>query len=161
MNQILQQELIKTIMGNFGISPRREDRGILSNDFISDKHVSLEINGERVKVPVIAAQALTGESLFKAVFVNIVNEEFVLAFQMDDLPIYAMRLVGNQWHTTSDEPSHFYSLKDGKLKAIGVYDALLVAAGSEKMASLGPTWQKCSEFSSLYETTIKVMDLDI
>lgn len=157
MNDLLQQELIKVIMGNFGISPSLGEYGIISQEFLTSKKISVETDDGILEVFVVAAQAKLESLCLKAAFISIL-EEFILVFQLDNFPIHALRISGKDWEKVSSEESCFYKFtSEDNFQKIGRYDALMLAAGTEKIAGLA-VWEKCSEFEGLYKAILKTLE---
>ena len=82
--------------------------------------------------------------------------EFILTFRMDDMAIYAMKLMFDEL-----DCGVFVLLNDsaeGSFIEAGVYDKAQALAGIETINQLGVEWKRCNEFSDLKRAIMMLVE---
>jgi len=158
--ELLQRELVRHIMGNFGIAPPPHfgAGGITTPEFKTNKAVKMEYtDGEESEVisyPVWAGQAQLGKGVLRVAFIDIEDEfhEYCVVFRVDDLQIYGVKHIYMEGELAS-----FYVWQDDWVP-MTLAKKLYISSGIEQFADHGPLWTP-GEPKDLFKPLASLVDM--
>jgi|SRR5690606_26135448 len=154
-NNLIQKGIIKNILYIFGCC---NNDGILKQDHITDQTITfLDDDNNKYHEKIISAQTTIDESVFKVAAVDISSNktEYIVAFRMDDLPIYVVRLNYNDVHDYGD----FYTIVNDTIQKTHDIDKYQVIAGIQKLILLNSSWEICNQIDDLKQAIISIIEL--
>lgn len=162
---ILNREIIKKVMQNFGVLPHPNfgKAGISSEDLLIDKSLKLKDDKNIVtNHKIFAGKIFSKSDIIRSMVADISEvdmSEFIVLFRMDELPIYAIRLAFDNHdyglfinYLENDEEETWYEAD--------VQNKALVLAATERIAHSGILWEPCPEHDDLYEGLLHIAGLD-
>ena len=165
---ILGRELIRVIMGNFGMMPKSSfgTQGIASEKFLIPKTLDIQYdNSKVVKYDVYVAQMIVNDGKIKTICASL-EDDLAVVFGFDGVPtLYGLRLdyFASALDLVQDKDSRWgrFCLKlDGtKWSNASLFDRLMVCAGVEKLASSEYFWSKCSDYEDLFVALTELVEM--
>jgi hypothetical protein len=150
---ILTREIIKRILGNFGVAPPPDfgKSGLTNVNLRSVKElvISFEEDVGIHKFPIWTGEAIINSFKLKALIVDLSLDdiyEYALTFRLDDKPIYSLKLIYD------DIDQGIFLIQDGEN---WITPNILVQAqalvGMEIFVSEGILWSPCEMDTYLYD----------
>lgn len=169
---ILGRELIRVIMGNFGMIPKSSfgTQGIASEKFLTSKTLDIQYdNAKVVKYNVYAAQMIMDNDKIKTICTSL-EDDLAVVFGFDGMPVlYGLRLdyfasahdlvQDKAWHRDSRWGRFCLKLDETKWSNASLFDRLMVCAGVEKLASSEYFWSKCNDYEDLLVALTELVEM--
>ena len=145
--KILRRELIRHIMGNFGMIPKDDfgSRGITMKEFRIDKALKIEYDDLKTREHRVFAACMkrhsdTGQEKKFRVMCCSLKEELVLVFGVEGLPLHGLRL--DYFATVADNYWGKFLVKHAETwQKISMFDQLTACAGVEKLSQSVVQWE--------------------
>jgi hypothetical protein len=166
MSNVLNRELIRTVMGSLGIVPPPNfgKVGITTNDFLLDEHISLDFedkNGipNKEKFAMWCGITAHGSDEIKVLLTDICDNEtgyheFILVYRLSNYAPHILK------HVFSDDDFGLFLRKvEKEWRPVGQYEKLVSCAGFCQMSSLGLTWVPCKDYTDLYPLLIEGVEM--
>lgn len=157
----LTREIIRRILADVGAMPGFVgDKGLANKNFNLVRKVSVSYSDGTRHHDIYAGQLKLKEQNLRGLLVDLTIEddaEFLLVFQLGQLPVHALRLVYNP----DDLDSDCYVKIQKQDKSWSVPDThtlCMMLAQFEKFVSYGLLWEDCKEVSDLYEEAVKLIN---
>ena len=166
-HDILGRELVRVIMGNFGMIPISSfgTQGIAAENFLIPKTLDVQYDNTITKYNVYASQMIVNDGKIKTICAS-VEDDLIVVFGFDGVPILyglcldyfasAIDLV----HDKNSMYGRFCLKSDGaKWSNANLFDRLMVCAGVEKLAGLEYFWSKCDDYEDLFVALTELVEI--
>lgn len=157
----LTREIIRRILTNVGAMPGFVgDKGLANQNFNLVKKIPISYSDGTHHHDVYAGKLKLKEHYLRGLLVDLSIEddaEFLFVFQLEQLPVHALRLVYNP----DDLDTDCYVKIQNQDKSWFVPDThamCMMLAQFEKFVSYGLLWEDCKEVSDLYEVAVKLIN---
>jgi hypothetical protein len=159
MNDNLQKEIVKHIFNQLGILECEMRISLVEKmtdeKFLVDKKMAFEANNTQYKNNVWAAEGKLAANTVKILVADIKEDidEYAMIFQMDSLPVYALR-----YSLDEDDKGSIYFCNEGRWIASDVAIQSKFLYGIEAMASTLFIWNKLGNYMELYKYLITFLN---
>ena len=167
MNKVLNRELIRTMLGDFGLVPPPNfgKVGISTQEFLLKESLDMEVESESGEMESISYGLWAGSIMFMQSSLRVLAtdicdieagyHEFVVTYRMDEAPIHAIKHVFQD----DEDPGLFLRKNNHEWKMVSLYDRLVATAGFERLTSMGATWRPEKQYEDLYEALVEVVNM--
>lgn len=159
MNIALQKEIVKHIFNQLGVLEQEHRASLIEslveNKFLLDKKMVFDAEDKKYQNNIWGGQAKIGDHTVKILIADIKEDidEFAIMFQMDMLPIYALRLSAD-----TEDTGSIYFINDARWIAADIALQSKFLYGVESLASTLLDWKKLEVYMDLYKCTISFLN---
>ena len=166
MSDVLNRELVRTVMGSLGIAPPPNfgKVGITTDNFALGKYISLDFedkdgNQKKENFAMWCGKAKHGEDEIRALLTDICDNEtgyheFIMVYQLSNFQPHILK------HVFSDDDFGLFLRKNADgWKPVGQYEKLVSCAGFVQMSNLGLTWTPCEDYNDLYPLLVEGIEM--
>jgi hypothetical protein len=156
----LSKEIIKRIFADIGAAPSNMfgRAGIVDPSLRLAKTLTVRYDDRDREHDIYAGQIPLNTSKLRGLFGNLTVEdeyEFLFIFQMDELPVHALRVVYDE---SGDDC--FFRVFEGEKsvwREANMYMKARVLADFERMVSWGLLWEDCKDVQDLYKVATELI----
>lgn len=164
MNKILLEEIVKHVFANLAIIPSdfiNSDKttSLMSKQFLLNKKIKFDLDDDNViENDIWGCQISANDNELKLLLADCSQDknihEYCLIVQLANAPAYALYFVDIYPKSKSDESMIACSVKKVGWMECSTYLQATFLAGMEQLKDLALKWNKCQDYSELYNTLL-------
>ena len=163
MNKSLQKEIILHIFKRFRIFNDKNEiqtgfiDELLDIKFLINKKLFFELDGKKYQKNLWASQLKIDKSNIKILIADIqeVNPEFTLLIQMDNLPVYSLRISNDE----EDYGSFYINTNEKWIEAPILVQAKFLC-GVEGLSEVLVAWEPLTDYKFMYDMLIDFLNFN-
>lgn len=157
---MINQAIITHIMNVFGVPNANNKSTLLSNKFLLNKKLSIELDtGEIINKNVWGSSVVVGTSVLKLMTAELTidpeENEYVLLLQLDNFPVYALHS-----QTPTSEPKSYYAVDQNNWIELNTLLLAKLLSGVEQLNELFFQQDKLNDFQDLYQKLVSVINYE-